>query len=67
MGFKIRKHWKCSNILGELHRAKKIPLNFQKEVQNIKGIFHCDFTAKFNNKMYNNNETNEDDERIIPP
>ena len=33
---KVPKHYKRNSLLGELHRAKKISLDFQKEVKNIK-------------------------------
>ena len=72
---KVPKHYKC-NILRELHHAKKISSNFQKEVKNIKEKFSkANFprrfinsvVAQFNNSTYNNNERNEEDEMIIPP
>ena len=73
---KVPKHYKRSTLLGELHRAKRIPSNFQKEVKNIKEKFSkANFprrfinsvVAQFNNSTYNNNERNEEDEMIIPP
>ena len=72
---KVLKHYKRNSLLGELHRAKKIPSNFQKEVKNSKEKFtKANFPlrfmnsviAQFNNGTYNNNERNEIDERIIP-
>ena len=63
-------------MLGELHFAKRIFSNFQKEVKNIKEKFSkANFprrfinsvVAQFNNSTYNNNERNEEDEMIIPP
>ena len=62
-------------MLGELHRAKKISSNFQKEVKNIKEKFSQEsfllrfinsVVAQFNNNMYSNKERNEKDEMIIP-
>ena len=73
---KVPKHYKRYTLLGELHRAKKISSNFQKEVKNIKEKFSkANFprrfinsvVAQFNNSTYNNNERNEEDEMIIPP
>ena len=55
---------------------KRYPLNFQKEVKNIKEKFSkANFplrfinsvVAQFNNSTYNNNERNKEDEMIIPP
>ena len=72
---KVLQHYKRSSLLGELHRAKKIPSNFQKEVKNIKEKFtKANFPlrfmnrvkAQFNNSTYNNNERKEIDEMIIP-
>ena len=37
---KVSKHYKRNTLLGELHRAKKISSNFQKEVKNIKEKFN---------------------------
>ena len=74
--FKVPKHYKRKTLLGELHHAKMISSNFQKEVKNIKekfgkGNFPRRFinsvVAQFNNSTYNNNERNEEDEMIIPP
>ena len=73
---KVPKHYKRNTLLGELHRAKRISSNFQKEVKNIKEKFSkANFprrfinsvVAQFNNSTYNNNERNEEDEMIIPP
>ena len=36
---KVPKHYKRNSLLGELHRAKKISSNFQKEIKNIKEKF----------------------------
>ena len=36
---KVPKHYKRNTLLGELHRAKRISSNFQKEVKNIKEKF----------------------------
>ena len=73
---KVPKHYKRNTLLGELHRAKRISSNFQKEVKNIKEKFSkANFprrfinsvVAQFNNSTYNNNERNEEDEMITPP
>ena len=73
---KVPNYYKCSTLLGELHRAKKISSNFQKEVKNIKEKcsnanfllrFINNAVAQFNNDLYNNKERNEEDEIIIPP
>ena len=73
---KVPKHYKRNTLLGELHRAKKISSNFQKEVKNIKEKFNKtnfplrfinNVVAQFNKNIYNNKERNEDDEMIIPP
>ena len=73
---KVPKHYKRNTLLGELHRAKKISSNFQKEVKNIKENFNKtnfplrfinNVVAQFNKNIYNNKERNEDDEMIIPP
>ena len=65
--FKVLKHCKRNTILEELHCAKKISSNFQKEVKTIKEKFSkANFplrfinsvVAQFNKNMYNNNETN---------
>ena len=61
----VPKHYKCSTLLGELHRAKKISSKFQKEVKNMKEKFSkANFPLRFinslvaqlNNSTYNNNE-----------
>ena len=69
---KVPKHYKCNTILGELHHAKQISSNFQKEVQNIKEKFRiANFPLRFINSIvvqFNNtynNETNEEDEMIM--
>ena len=73
---KVPKHYKRNTLLGELHRAKKISSNFQKEVKNIKEKFNKanfplrfinNVVTQFNKNMYNNKERNEEDEMIIPP
>ena len=73
---KVPKHYKGNTLLAELRHAKKIFLNLQKEVKNIKGKFSkANFplrfansvVAQFKNTTYNNNERNEEDEMIIPP
>ena len=73
---KVPKHYKRYSLLGELHRAKKISSNFQKEVKNIKEKFSKvnfalsfinSVVRQFNNSIYNNNERNEENEMIIPP
>ena len=47
---KVPKHYKGNTILGELHRAKKIASNFQKEAENTKGKFSkASFRRKFIN------------------
>ena len=60
---KVPKHYKRSTLLGELHCAKKISSNFQKEVKNIKEKFSKanfplrfikNVIAQFNKNMYNN-------------
>ena len=61
----VPKHYKCSTLLGKLHRAKKISSKFQKEVKNMKEKFSkANFPLRFinslvaqlNNSTYNNNE-----------
>ena len=73
---KVPKHYKRNTLLGELHRAKKISSNFQKEVKNNKEKFNKanfpqrfinNVVAQFNKNMHNNKERNEEDEMIIPP
>ena len=73
---KVPKYYKRNTLLGELHRAKKISSNFQKEVKNIKEKFNKtnfplrfinNVVTQFNKNMYNNKERNEEDEMIIPP
>ena len=73
---KVPKHYKRNTLLGELHRAKKISSNFQKEVKNNKEKFNKanfpqrfinNVVAQFNKNMHNNKERNEEDEMIILP
>ena len=73
---KVPKHYKRNALLGELHQAKEISSNFQKEVKNIKekfskANFPLRFTdsvaAQFNSSTYNNNERKVEDEMIIHP
>ena len=63
-------------MLGEIHNAKKICSNFQKEVENFTEKFgKANFVlrlinsvvAQFNNNTYNDNERNKEDEMIISP
>ena len=45
---KVPKRHKCNCLLGELHHAKMISSNFQKEVQNIKEKFSkANFPLRF--------------------
>ena len=73
---KFSKHYKRNTLLRELHRAKKISSNFQKEVENVKEKFSEAnlplrfinvLVAQFNNNTHNDNERNEKEEMIIPP
>ena len=73
--FKAPKQYKRNTLLGELHSARKISLNFQNEVKNIKEKFSkANFpltfinsvVAQFNNNIYNIKERNEENEMIIP-
>ena len=48
----VAKHYKRNTLLGELHRAKKISSNFQKEVKIIKEKFNkANFPLRFINNV----------------
>ena len=70
------KHYKSNSLLGQIHHAKKVSSNSQREVKTVKEKFSKEnfplryiksVVAQFNNSAYNNNERNKEDEMINPP
>ena len=70
---KIPKRYKRNNILGDLHRSKRISSNFQHEVREIRNKYSkADYPIRFVNSIINKFQdesinNNQEDSFIIPP
>ena len=63
---KISTNYKWNTVTSELHRAKKIPIDFDKELQGIKANFlHDGYPVKFINGNFLT--FNEEKEKLLIP
>ena len=70
---KVPKRYKRNNILGDLHRSKRISSNFHQEINEIRTKYSkADYPLRFINSIINKfqDDSNNDDQEesfIIPP